>query len=121
MSVGPHQSSDQDDPPPRPRSFERPHWALPVFILGVLCSLMIGWISARWAQDLAQGASPSLAMASTFALAPFLIAGLPLLLAGTLGVARPWRRQRPWLPAAIVVGVIGWLFVMLAGPGFVIS
>jgi hypothetical protein len=73
------------------------------------------------AQDLAQGPSPSLAMASTFALAPFLIAGLPLLLAGTLGVALPWRRQRPWVPAAIVVGMIGLLLLMLAGPGFVIS
>ena len=103
------------DPPPRPR------WALPVFILGVLCSLMVGWISATWAQELAQGAPPSLAMGYSFAEVPFLIAGLPLLLAGTFGVARPWRRQRPWLPAAIVVGVIGWLLLMVGGPGFVIS
>jgi hypothetical protein len=82
---------------------------------------MVGWISAGYASDLARGAPPSIAMASTIALAPFLIGGLALLLAGSLGVARPWSERRPWLPWTIVIGVIGWLFLMLSGPGLVIS
>ena len=91
----------RDSPQPQPLS-KRPVWALAVFILGVLCSLVVGWISIDYAAGQARGEPPSMAMVSTIFLAPFLIAGLPLLLAGSTGVARPWSRRRPWLPWLIV-------------------
>jgi hypothetical protein len=47
---------------------------------------------------------------------PFLLLGVPLLLFGALGVARPWTARRPWTRLVIIGGVIAWMLAVLQGP-----
>ena len=96
----------------------QPRWAVPVFVVGALCSLVVAVISAQYFAALARGMSPSLGFAYTLQLTPFLLAALPLLWLGTLALARPWTGRRPWLRLVLVLGVIGWLLLMLQGPAF---
>jgi hypothetical protein len=104
-----------DGPRPRPR------WALPSLILGIACSLAIAWISADYAAYLARGGSPAVSFVYTMYAAPVLIVGIPLLIAGALGVVRPWTFERPWLRWIAAACVIGWLLVVGQGPMLVVS
>ena len=99
----------------------RPWWAHPVLAAGILCSLGVAWISARYFAGQAEGDPPSQAMAYGFAQAPFLVAGIPLLLIGSLATIRPWTRGRPWLPWAASAGVIVWFLVAMQGPAFLFA
>jgi hypothetical protein len=115
----------QDPPPERgiweglataPPSTTVPRWAVPAFVVGVICYLVIAWISADYFAGLARGDPPSLAMAFMFKQLPFLLVGVPLLLAGAMGIARPWTARRSWLRIPIFAAVIGWAFVVLQAP-----
>jgi hypothetical protein len=118
--------TDSQDPPPErgiweglataPPSTTVPRWAVPALVIGIGCYLAVAWISADYFAGLAGGESPSLAMAYMFGQVPFLLLGVPLMMAGALGIARPWTARRPWLRIPIVAAVIGWVFVALQGP-----
>jgi hypothetical protein len=118
-------TSEQQDPkPPRdwgvtqpsPISSERPGWAVPVLAAGFLCSLCVGWLSFQYFASLSRGAPPSIAMAASFGMLPFLAVGLPLMLVGAFAAARPWSTRGPWLRVAVIAGVILWFFIVLQGP-----
>ena len=47
---------------------------------------------------------------------PFLLLGVPLLLFGALGVARPWTARRPWARLVVIGSVIAWMLAILQGP-----
>ena len=109
-------SEPSDRPPETGPSSVRPRWAVPVFVIGLLCSLVVAWVSAAYFAKLADGMPPSLGLGYTMALAPFLLVAPPLLWIGALAIARPWSARRPWLKLAILVAVIGWMLLMLQGP-----
>jgi hypothetical protein len=89
-----------------------PWWAVPAVVVGVACSLVAGWISFQYFA----GRSPGLALAYTMPLIPLLVVGVPAMLFGALGVARPRTARRPLLRLVILVGVIAWWYVVLEGP-----
>jgi hypothetical protein len=105
------------DTGPRPR----PPWALPLLLIGFTCSIVVAWISADYAIGQAQGDAPSISMAYAFQMAPFLLAGVPLMLAGALGTARPWMHGRPWLGLVVIGGVLAWFLLVIQGPVSLIS
>jgi hypothetical protein len=91
----------------------RPRWAWPALVLGLACSLMVAWIEADYAAALARGEPPSLSLVYGMRQVPFLLAGLPLLVVGVIGVLRPWTGGRRWLTWAAVGGGIGWYAVAM--------
>ena len=102
--------------PPETEPGVRPGWAIPVFAIGLLCSLVVAWVSAAYFAKLADGMPPSLGLGYTMALAPFLLVAPILLWVGGLAAARPWSGRRSWLKPVIVVAVIAWMLLMLQGP-----
>jgi hypothetical protein len=52
---------------------------------------------------------------------PILLAGLPLLLIGSLAALRPWSHRWPWLRWAVGAGVIVWFLVVLQGPALLFA
>ena len=108
-------------PPPKPMVTTVSPWAILMLVAGIVCSLVVAWVSYQYFLALAAGMPPSLGLGYTFGLAPFLLASVPLLLIGSLRVVRPWSNRRPWLPWLIVFGVVVWLLVVLAGPDLLVS
>ena len=107
--------------PPSQSSSARPRWALPVLLVGLVCLLVVAVVSALYFAGQAEGDAPSLALAYLVLLGPFLLIGLPLVLAGSLGLARPWAHRRPWLPIAIVAAGVGLFLFALEGPGLLFT
>lgn len=107
--------------PPTHSAAGRPGWALPVLAIGILCALVVAAVSRTYFQGQAEGDSPSLAMAYTFMLGPFLAVGVPLVVIGALGAIRPWSSTRPWLKVVVAAGGIGLFLIALIGPGFLFS
>lgn len=95
---------------------ERPRWALPALLIGIGCSLVIAWGSIDSAAGQAEGEGPS-SMVYTMRMTPFLLVGVPTMLAGAWGVVRPWSRRRPWLPWTAVGAGVLWFLLVLGGPG----
>ncbi len=120
---------NQDPPPERgiweglptpQRSSTVPRWAVPALVIGVACSLAVAWISADYFAGLTRGDPPSLAMAYMLEELPFLLLGVPLMLAGAMGVARPWTARRTWLQFPIIMAVIGWMLIVIQGPDLLV-
>ena len=99
---------------------KRPAWALPVLVIGVVCSLAVGWLSLDYARGKVAGAGPSQAMVYSIWLLPLIAVGLPALGAGRVVANAPWSDRPWWLPWALVAASIAWYFIMLAGPGMVV-
>jgi hypothetical protein len=95
--------------------------AVVVLVAGIVCLLVVAWISANYAAGQVEDESPSLSFVYTIFLAPFLLASVPLLLIGSLYAVRPWSASRPWLPWAIVAVVAIAVAVALVGPGLIVS
>jgi hypothetical protein len=107
--------------PPSPPTFltapsarrPRPGWAWPALAIGIASSLVVAWIEADNAAALARGEPPSLSFVYALRMVPFLLAGLPLLLAGAVGVLRPWTDGRPWLVWVAVGGGLAWYAIAI--------
>jgi hypothetical protein len=98
-----------------------PPWALPLLLIGFACSIVVAWISADYAVGLTQGDAGSISLVYSFRMAPFLLAGVPLMLAGALGTVRPWRHGRPWLGPVVVGAVLAWFVLVVQAPVSLIS
>ena len=114
-------TGEQDPPPPRGAweglpvqqpSTTVPRWAVPVLLVGIACSLVVAKIS----YDYFASGTPGVAMAYMLGSLPYLVVGVPSVLFGALGVARPHTARRPLLRVVILVGVIVWWYVVLEGP-----
>jgi hypothetical protein len=117
-------SSDQERPirPSGPSPLtKRPAWALPVLVVGVVCSLAVGWLTFDYARGQATGEAPTKAMIYMIWLLPMIAVGLTALAAGAFATSRPWSDRPWWLPWALVAASVAWYFVMLAGPGLLVS
>jgi hypothetical protein len=98
-----------------------PLWAPVAFVIGLLCSLGVAWMSVLYYTDLSNGESPSVAMVYTIRDAPLLAVGVPLLIAGALGLARRWTHRRSWLRLPIIVGIVVWLGIVLGSPSWFVD
>jgi hypothetical protein len=101
-----------DAPPVRQPSTTVPRWAVAALVIGVACSLVV----AKMSYDYFGKGEPWLAMAYMFEEIPFFAVGVPLMLYGALGVARPRTARRPLLGTLIVMGVVAWWYLVLDGP-----
>ena len=99
---------------------KRPRWALPALVVGVVCSLAVGWLSFDYARGQRAGASPSKAMVYTMWLLPLIAVGLTALGAGAFATSRPWSDRPWWLPWTLVAASMTWYFVMLAAPALLV-
>jgi hypothetical protein len=108
-------------PPTRPAWTASERWGVAALVAGLICSVVVGLISAGYALALARGEPPSIAMVSMIADAPFLLVGFPLLLIGSLRVMRPWAVGRPRLNLVVVGGVIAWFIFVLEAPVLLLS
>jgi hypothetical protein len=81
-------------------------WAL--LALGVLCSLVVYWMSTDYAIGQAQGDPPSIAMAYTFVELPWLVGGTVLMLSGALLLVTRSRWNRPEVVSATVAAILVW-------------
>ena len=89
-----------------------PGWAVPALIIGIASSLVVAKIS----YDYFAGGVPGVAMAYMFGQLPFLGVGVPCVLFGALGLARPHTARRPLLRIIILGGTLAWWYVVLEGP-----
>ena len=110
--------------PTEPSPTGRPRWAIPALLIGVACSVGVAWISAEYFAGQASGDPPSLAFAYMNPQIPFLLLGVPVMLTGALGFARPWVSRRAAgrsgvelvLVAGVIVAVMAWWILALQGP-----
>ncbi len=79
-------------------------------MLGLACSLVVAWIEADYAAALARDEPPSLSFVYALRMAPFLLAGGPLLLAGVVGVLSPCPRPALWVA---VGGALAWYAIAM--------
>jgi hypothetical protein len=97
---------------PQQPSTSVPGWAVPVLIIGIACSVVVAKVS----YDYFASGVPGLAMAYMFGQIPFLAIGVPCVLFGALGLARPRTARRPVLRIIILVGALVWWYLVLEGP-----
>ena len=81
---------------------------------GVLCSLVVYWMSTDYAIGQAQGDPPSIAMAYAFGELPFLAASTILMLSGALLLVSRSRWNRPEIVLAAIFAVLAWQLIALA-------
>jgi hypothetical protein len=93
-----------------------PGWAVPVLIIGIACSLVVAKIS----YDYFAGGVPGVAMAYMFGQLPFLVVGVPCMLFGALGLARPRTARRPLMRIVVLVGTLAWWYLALEGPNLLV-
>lgn len=88
-----------------------PRWAVPDLIIGIACSLVV----AKITYDYFASPPPGGFGADNFGLLLLLVIGIPFMLFGALGVARPRTARRPLLQIVILVGVMAWWYLVLDG------